>query len=80
MSVNYDKLLKALDDNGYNSYTIKKTRLISCGTYQNLKNGVLKKRNGLPCGIDLETLDRISKALKIDPWNLIEFTDDNKNQ
>ena len=79
MGVNYNKLIKALDDNGYNSYTIKKTRLMSCGTYQNLKNGVLKKRNGSPCGIDLETLDRISKTLEVSPWDLVEFTDDKDN-
>ena len=76
MGVNYDKLLKALDEAGYNTYKIKTTKLMSCGTYQNMKNGV-RKKDGRPCGIDLETLDKIAKALDKNPWDLVEFTEGN---
>ena len=73
MGVSYKKLLKALDDKGYNTYKIKATRLMSCGTYQKLKDGAVK-RDGSPCGIDLETLDKIAKELDMNPWDLVEFT------
>ena len=65
MAVKYDKLLKALEDNGYNSYKIKATKLIGTRTYYALKNGETKM-NGRPCSIDLETLDKIAKALSLD--------------
>lgn len=78
MSVDYTKLLKLLDENGYNSYKIKTTRLMSCGTYQNIKNGTVKK-NGKPCGLDLETLEKIAHILKVKPWDLVDFVDSEDN-
>lgn len=75
MSVDYTKLLKILDENGYNSYKIKTTKLMSCGTYQNIKNKTVKK-NGEPCGLDLETLDRVANKLNVKPWDLVDFVDD----
>ena len=68
MAVKYDKLKKALQDNGYNTYKIKTTKLMSCGTYQKLIDGTLKR------GVDLETLDKVAKALNVNPWDLVEFT------
>ena len=75
MPVKYDKLLKALDDNGYNSYKVKSSRLIGSRTYYALKNKKTKK-DGRPCSIDLETLDKIAKALNCKPWDLVDFVDD----
>lgn len=72
MAVKYDKLLKALEDNGYNSYKIKTSGIIGTRTYYAIKNGLTKK-DGSPCGIDLETLDRIAKTLNMNPWDLVEF-------
>lgn len=72
MSVNYDKLIKALEDNGYNSYKIKETNIMGNRTYYAIKNK-LKKKNGEPCGIDLETLDKIARTLNCNPWDLVEF-------
>ena len=72
MSVKYDKLIKALEDNGYNTYKIKTSKLMGTRTYYALINGETKK-DGSPCGIDLETLDKIAKELNCNPWDLVEF-------
>ena len=78
MAVKYNKLLKALEDNGYNSYKIKATKLIGSRTYYALKKKETKK-DGRPCSIDLETLDKIAKALNCNPWDLVEFVDDSSD-
>ena len=75
MGVKYDKLLMMLEEKGFNSYKIKSSKIMGTRTYYALKNKE-KKKDGSPCGIDLETLDKIAKALECNPWDLVDFTDD----
>ena len=64
----YDKLFKLLEENGYNTYKLKKTGLMSQATYQALKNG----RGGL----NVSTIDKLCEAFNCQPCDLMEWVPD----
>ena len=68
MAITYDKLLKLLQEKGYNAYRIKKEGLIGQATYYAIKNGT--------GGLDYRSIDRLCKALRCQPGDLMEYVDD----
>ena len=64
----YEKLFKLLEDNGYNTYKLKQTGLLSQATYQALKN----KRGGL----NANSIDRLCSEFHCQPNDLMEWIPD----
>ena len=68
MAIIYDKLLALLQEKEYNSYRLKKEKLIGQATYYAIKNGT--------GGLDHRSIDRLCKALQCQPGDLMEYVDD----
>ncbi|SET70764.1 DNA-binding transcriptional regulator, XRE family [Lacrimispora sphenoides] len=66
----YDKALKLLEDAGYNTYKMKKTKLLSQSTYQKLKDGTTN--------LDGKSIDRLCKEFNCQPGDLMEWVPDEK--
>ena len=61
----YDKLFKLLEENGYNTYKLKQTGLLSQATFQALKN-----RRG---GLNANSIDRLCAEFQCQPNDLMEW-------
>ena len=68
MAITYDKLMKLLQEKGYNAYRIKKEGLIGQATYYAVKNGT--------GGLDYRSIDRLCRALQCQPGDLMEYVAD----
>lgn len=68
MAIKYDKLLKLLEDQGYNSYRLKKEGILGQATYYAVKKGT--------GGLDHRSINNLCKVLKCQPGDLMEFVDD----
>lgn len=73
MAINFRKLLKMFEEKGVTSYTVKKEKIISSGTYEKLT----KQENPT---IDTVTIDRLCKYLKCQPGDIMEYTEDGKTE
>ena len=61
----YDKLLKLLQEKGYNSYRIKKENIIGQATFTKLKRG--------EGGLDHRSIDKLCEVLNCQPGDLMEY-------
>ena len=68
----YDRLLKLLDDNGYNSYKIKTTGLMGQATYQAIKTG--------KGGLNHASIDKLCRTFQCQPNDLMEWVPDNPRE
>jgi len=68
MAIIYSKLLKLLEEQGYNSYRIKKEQLIGQATYYALKNG--------KGGLDHRSINNLCAKLNCQPGDLMEYVPD----
>jgi len=68
MPIMYDKLLRLLDENGYNSYKIKQTNLMGQATFTALKNGT--------GGLDAKTIGRLCAQFNCQPGDLMEYVEE----
>lgn len=68
--IKYDKLLKLLEDNGYNSYKLKtsKEKILSQATFQAIKTGT--------GGLNHISIDRLCKTFNCQPNDLMEWVPD----
>lgn len=71
MPISYSKLLKLLEEKGYNSYIIRKENIIGQGTLTALKKGT--------GGLDKKTLEKLCKELNCQPGDLMEYIPDKKD-
>lgn len=62
-------ILAMLKEAGYSTYVIQREKLIGQRTLQKLRIG------GLP---SWNELDKLCKLLKVNPWDIIEFVNDEK--
>lgn len=67
-TIKYDKLLKLLSDNGYNTYKIKKEGVIGQATYAAIKNGT--------GGLDHRTIKKMCELFHCQPGDLMEYVED----
>ena len=63
----YDKLLKKMDEEGLSTYKIRKEKIISESTLQNIREG---KR------VTTDTIAALCAALNCQPGHLIEYIPD----
>lgn len=63
----YDKLLKKMDEEGLSTYKIRKEKIISESTLQNIREG---KR------VTTDTIAALCGALNCQPGDLIEYIPD----
>lgn len=63
----YDKLIKKMDENGLTTYKIRKEKIISESTLQNIREG---KR------VTTDTIAALCDALNCQPGDLIEYIPD----
>lgn len=63
----YDKLLKKMEDEGLSTYKIRKEKIISESTLQNIREG---KR------VTTDTIAALCGALDCQPGDLIEYVPD----
>ena len=61
-------VVKALSDNGYNQYVIRKNNFLGQSQLVSLRNG--------QTNISLSTLDKLCKLLNCQPADLLEFVPD----
>lgn len=66
----FDRFFNLLKKKGYTTYTIRKEKLISQGTYQKMKNGT--------GAIDSTTIERLCDKLDCQPGDLMEYVRDNE--
>lgn len=62
-------IIAAMKDAGYNTSTIRKNKLLSEGTLQNLRNGNY---------ISMDAISKICKLLQCQPGDIIEFIDEDE--
>ncbi len=68
MSIKYDKLFALLEERQINPYKLKRDHILGQATYYAIKNGT--------GGLDYRSIDRLCKALKCQPGDLMEYIDD----
>lgn len=61
----YDKLLKLLQEKGYNTYRIKKEKIIGQATYTKLKRG--------EGALDHRSINKLCEVLNCQPGDLMEY-------
>lgn len=71
-TIKYDKLLKLLKDNGYNSYKIKKENIMGQATFTAIKNGT--------GGLDHRTIKKMCELFNCQPGDLMEYVQDDANE
>lgn len=72
MPIKYDKLLKLLEEKGYNSYRIKKENIIGQATLTAIKKGT--------GGLDHRSIAKLCKFLDCQPGDLMEYVPDNPDE
>lgn len=72
MAIVYTKLFDLLKENGYTTYRIRKENLMGQRTLTALKNG-----SG---GLDSRSLNKLCKALKCQPGDLMEYVEDTEEE
>lgn len=68
MPISYTKLLKLLEEKGYNSYKIRQENIIGQGTLTALKKGT--------GGLDSKTLSKLCALLDCQPGDLMAYVPD----
>ena len=63
----YDKLLMMLDQKGITTYKIRKDKIISESTLQNIRQDK---------GISTDAIGRLCEVLKCQPGDIIEYKED----
>jgi putative transcriptional regulator len=69
MPVKYDKLFALLKNKGVTTYRIRKEKIISEGTLQNLREGK---------SVTVETISTLCALLDCQPGDLMEYIPDDK--
>lgn len=67
MPIVYDKLMRMLKEQGINSYTIKKEKIIGQASYKKIKEGG---------DIDTRTISKLCKYLNCQPGDILEYVPD----
>ena len=67
MPIVYDKILKKFDENGINSYKIKRDKIIGTVTYQKIRHGG---------DIDTRSIARMCKYFNCQPGDLLSYVPD----
>ena len=67
MPIVYDKMLKKFDENGINSYKIKRDKIIGTVTYQKIRHGG---------DIDTRSIARMCKFFNCQPGDLLSYVPD----
>ena len=65
--IKYDKMLNLIKERKITSYTMKKNKIISQSSFQNIKEGKT---------IDTVTLNHICKYLDCQPGDILEYVPD----
>jgi len=65
----YDKLFKVMKEKGINKFDLRKQKIISESTLQNIRDGR---------GITTDAIGRLCKALDCQPGDILEYIDDDK--
>ncbi len=68
MAIKYDKLLKLLEEQGYNSYKLKKEGILGQATYYAIKKGT--------GGLDYRSINNLCRTLNCQPGDLMEYVED----
>lgn len=64
MPIVYDKLIRILSEQGINSYTIKKEKIIGQASYKKIKEGG---------DIDTRTISKLCQYLNCQPGDILEY-------
>ena len=64
-------VISALKEAGYNTNTIRKNKLLSEGTLQNLRNGKY---------ISLDAISKICKLLNCQPGDILEYSENTETE
>lgn len=72
--IKFDKALSRLKEKGYNTSRLRKEKIISESTLQNMRTGT-KGRSG---GVDSKVIDRLCAMLECQPGDLMEYTPDSE--
>lgn len=70
--ISFEKGLALLKEKGYNTNKIRKEKIISESTLQNMRTGT-KGRSG---GVDSKVVDRICALLSCQPGDIMEYIPD----
>ena len=70
MSIKYDKLILKMKEAGWNTYIIKRDKIIGQATYKKILEGG---------DIDTRTISRLCKRFQCQPGDLIEYVDDDSD-
>jgi len=68
MPIIYDKLFALLKENGINTTTIRREKIIGQGTLTAIKNGT--------GGLDAKTIAKLCKLLNCQPGDIMEYVED----
>lgn len=71
MPIVYDKLMRMLKEQGINSYTIKKEKIIGQASYKKIKEGG---------DIDTRTISKLCKYLNCQPGDILEYVLDTSEE